>query len=422
MIKRRKDSKGVVLREGEYQKKENLYEFRWTDKIGKRRSIYASDLTNLRNKQKEILRNTLDGIDENGLNLTINDVYKKWKKIKRGIKDNTFRNYVYMYEQYVYSEFGKLKIVQVKRTDVRSFYNNLKEKQGLKVSTIDCIHTVLLQVFDLALEEDYMRYNPATKALKELRMSCSNADKRKALTIQEQKVFEEYLATSTKYKRWLPIYTVMLYTGMRVGEVTALNWNDIDVEKGVITVSKTLVYYSKGKGKGNKYAVNTPKTKAGVRKIPMLEKVKEAFLLEKELQEAFEIKCKDSIDGYSDFIFLNRFGEVHNYGTLNKALARIIRDLNFEVLDNAKDSEEVITVPKISNHIFRHTFSTRMFEAGVNIKIMQSILGHSDIGTTMDVYTDVTNDYLSEAVKNMDLKFKEMNYHTSTTDLPQVRR
>ncbi|UQF11467.1 tyrosine-type recombinase/integrase [Vagococcus lutrae] len=401
MVKRRKDNKGVVLREGEHQRANGTYEYKWRDKIGRRKSIYAKTLPELRERQKEILRNSLDGIDSDNSTLTINDMFNLWKKVKRGLKDNTFKNYIYMYQQFVEPTFGQLKLVEVKRSDVRAFYNRLKEDQGLKVSTIDCVHTILHQVLDLALDDDYLRYNPSDNALKELKSAYRHeTPKKKAMTIEEQALFEKFLSSSNEYRRWYPIFTVMLWTGMRVGEITGLQWNNLDFDEGLISVEHTLVYYSKGKGLSSKYAINTPKTKAGTRKIPMIEKVKEAFLIEKEMQEVFEIECKDTIDGYSNFVFLNRFGKVHNNNTLNKSLRRIVRDCNLKILDqNKSKKEKVILVPHLSNHIFRHTFTTRMNEQNMNTKAMQSILGHADITITMDIYTDATEDFKIEQMQ-----------------------
>ncbi len=407
MIERRKDNKNTVLREGEHQRSNGTYEYKWRDKIGRRKSIYAKTLPELRRKQKEILRNTLDGLDTDNSNLIINDMFNLWIKIKRGLKDNTFRNYIYMYDQFVKPNFGLIKLSELKRSDVRAFYNTLKEQQGLKVSTIDSIHTVLHQVLDLAVDDDYIRYNPSDNALKELKSAYRHGTpKKKAMTSEEQSIFEDFLSFSNEYKRWYPIFTVMLWTGMRVGEVTGLQWENIDFETGLISVEHTLVYYSKGKGKGNKYAINTPKTSAGKRSIPMVKKVQEALIMEKQLQKAFEIECQDSIDGYKNFVFLNRFGNVHNNGTLNKALRRIVRDCNLKIIDENKNlKEEVILVPHLSNHILRHTFSTRMNEKNVNTKAMQSILGHADITTTMDIYTDATEDFKLEQMVEFERAF-----------------
>ena len=393
MAVRRKDNKNRVLKEGEYQRSNGTYEYKWRDKCGDRHSIYAKTLDELRDKENDVLRDVLDGIRAQKKDLTINDLYNTWVQLKRGLKDNTFRNYQYMYKQFVEQDFGRMKIADLKRTDVRAFYNKLADDQHLKVSTIDCVHTVLHQVLELAVEDDYLRYNPSDNALKELKKAHNNDSvKRKALTLPEQELFESFLRKPGPHNHWCPIFTVMLWTGMRVGEITGLRWCDIDMENDTISVNHTLVFYSKGEKEGCTFAVNTPKTEAGMRTIPMLPKVKEAFQMERRYQEEASITCTARIDGYTDFIFVNRFGGVQHQGTLNKALRRIIRDCNYEVMDKARDGEDVTLLPKFSNHSLRHTFTTRMCEAGVNVKAMQDILGHADAETTMDIYAEATPD------------------------------
>lgn len=401
-ILRRKDNKGRVLKEGENQRKNGTYEYKWRDKSGKRHSIYASTLEKLREKENEVKKDVLEGIAPDKCNLTINDLYYRWCELKRGLKDNTFTNYKYMYTQFVEPNFGKIRIKDLRRSDVRAFYNTLYDEQHLKVLSIDNVHTVLHQVLDLAVDDDYLRYNPADKALKELKQAHNNeVDKRKALTRQEQELFEKFLSKQGQYHKWCPVFTVMLWTGMRVGEITGLRWCDVDFENNEISINHTLVYYAKGEERnGFSFAVNTPKTKAGFRTIPMLPKVREALLAEREYQNECGIKCKAVVDGYTDFIFINRFGDTQHQGTLNKALRRIIRDCNYEVLDKAKDNETPVTLPPFSNHTLRHTFTTRMCEAGVNVKAMQDILGHADAETTMNIYADATSDLKRDEMSN----------------------
>lgn len=192
---------------------------------------------------------------------------------------------------------------------------------------------------------------------------------------------------------------------MRVGEITGLRWCDIDLENETISVNHTLVFFKTESGKC-RYAVNTPKTKAGERIIPMLPKVKEAFLLEKKYQKETGIHCKVTIDGFTDFIFINRFGGVQHQGTLNKALNRIIRDCNYEIIDGKLKIKQAAFLPKFSNHSLRHTFTTRMCEAGVNIKAMQDILGHADAETTLDIYAEATKDLKRAELINFDDFFK----------------
>ena len=257
-------------------------------------------------------------------------------------------------------------------------------------------------MLELGVEDDYLRYNPSDNALKELKKARNfETEKRRALTVPEQELFEKFLSKQGQYRRWYPIFTIMLWTGMRVGEITGLRWCDIDLEEEIINVNHTLVYYSTRTEAGQIFAINTTKTKAGERTIPMLPIVKEAFLMEKKYQEECGIKSVAVVDGYRDFIFVNRFGNVQHQGTLNKALRRIIRDCNFEVLDK-QHGEDVVILPKFSNHSLRHTFTTRMCEAGVNIKAMQEILGHADAETTMDIYAEATKDLKKSELINFE--------------------
>ena len=407
-VERRKDKKNRVLKEGEYQRSCGTYEFKWRDKSGGRHSISAVTLEELREKELDVLRDVLDGVKADKNNLTINDLYNSWVQLKRGLKDNTFSNYKYMYTMFVEPDFGKRKIVDLKRSDIRSFYNYLADERHVQINTIDCIHTVLHQVLELGVEDDYLRYNPSDNALKELKKARNfESTKRRALTVPEQELFEAYLSKQGQYHRWYPIFIIMLWTGMRVGEVTGLRWCDIDLEDDTISVNHTLVYYDKRNDERCTFAINTPKTAAGERIIPMLPKVKEAFLMEKQYQEECGLESRAVVDGYRDFIFINRFGNVQHQGTLNKALRRIVRDCNFEILDKPHKKDEVI-LPKFSNHSLRHTFTTRMCEAGVNLKVMQEILGHADAETTMDIYAEATKELKKSELNSFAEFFKRV--------------
>lgn len=411
-VERRKDNKRRVLKEGEYQRSSGTYEFKWRDKRGNRHSISAVTLEELREKELDVLRDVLDGVKVDKNNLTVNDMYNSWIQLKRGLKENTFSNYKYMYKMFVEPDFGKNRITDLKRSDVRGFYNFLAEEKHVQINTIDSIHTVLHQVLEIAVEDDYLRYNPSDNALKELKKAVNfEVEKRRALTVSEQEIFEAFLRKKGQYHRWYPVFTVMLWTGMRVGEITGLRWCDIDLEEGSINVDHTLVYFDKRAEERCTFAINTTKTKAGERSIPMLPKVKEAFLMEKEYQRECGVKSESVVDGYRDFIFVNRFGNVQHQGTLNKALRRIIRDCNFEILDKNKQND-VIILPKFSNHSLRHTFTTRMCEAGVNIKAMQEILGHADAETTMDIYAEATKELKKSELINFEEFFERNSKHS----------
>lgn len=409
MATKRKDSNRIVLKKGEYQRTNGTYAYRWTDEKGKRHEVYARDLDDLRAKEKEIDADTNEGLKVEARYVIINEMYDLWEQLKRGIKDNTFENYKYMYNTFVRPSFGKKRIQTLKKSDVKIFYNYLADQRCLQASTIDSIHTVLHQVLDMAVDDKYIRNNPSDKALKELKQSHAfKTEKRRALTIAEQELFLNYLRNNETYSHWYPIFAVMLGTGMRVGEITGLRWCDIDIDNGVIDINHTLVYYChrhEVELNGCYFNINTPKTKASNRKIPMIESVKEAFLMEKANQEKTGIKCSAVIDGYSDFIFVNRNGKTQHQGTLNKAIRRIIRDCNDEVLLN--DENATVLLPHFSCHSLRHTFSTRMCEAGINVKVIQDTLGHQDISTTMNIYTDATKEMKKQEFESLDNYLKK---------------
>lgn len=405
MSERRKDAKNRVLKEGEYQRDNGTYEFKWRDKFGNRHSVYAKTLESLREKEIEVRRDISDGIKVKKQSTTINDLYHIWMKLKRGLKDNTFQTYKFMYEQYVEPGFGNMKIQDLKRTDVRAFYNQLKDEYCLKSNTVDCVHTVLHQVLELAVDDNLLRFNPADKAIKSLGMTHGeDATKRRALTVAEQDAFESFLCRTARLMKWSSIFTVMLWTGMRVGEVTGLRWCDVDFEHDTVDVNHTLVYYKAQDGK-MRFAINTPKSDAGRRVVPMLSDVKAAILREKEYQKELGIKCNVTIDGYTDFIFVNQHGGVYHQATLNRALRRIVKRYNASLPHDFEPNRVVL--PEFTNHSLRHTFATRMCEAGVNPKAMQEILGHADFGTTMDTYAEATTDLKKSELVKFEVYFRK---------------
>lgn len=402
-MQRRKDNRGRVLRDGEsYRKTDGLYMYRWTTGDKKRHTTYCATLEGLREKEEEIRRDLRDGIRTGASNITLNDVYEMWKKDKVGLKQTTRGNYTYMYEHFVKGTFGKRKIQLIRRSDVRRFYNGLLDTKRLAVMTLDNIHTVLHQVFKTAVEDGYIRLNPSDDILGEVkRAHCYETPKRHALTILQQEAFINYIAKSEVYGHWLPLFTFFLGTGCRVSEVTGIRWEDVHLKDNYIEINHNMVYYQRDKGKCY-FSITTPKTEAGNRIIPLLPEVKKALLEERKYQMKNGIICQETIDGYTDFIFLNRYGRPHNPQTINRTIKRISLSYNEEELENAeKEKREPILLPPFSCHNLRHTFATRYCENETNLKVIQEIPGHRDIATTMDVYAEATKDAKVHSFENL---------------------
>lgn len=407
-MERRKDNRGRVLKDGEsYRKTDGLYMYRWTTGDKKRHTIYCATLEGLREKEEEIHRDLRDGIKTGSSNITLNDVYEMWKRDKVGLKETTKGNYIYMYEHFVKGAFGKRKIQLIRRSDVRRFYNGLLDTKRLAVMTLDNIHTVLHQVFKVAVEDGYIRLNPSDDILGEVKRAHGyEAPKRHALTIPEQTAFIEYIGKSNKYKHWLPLFTFFLGTGCRVSEVTGIRWEDVHLKDGYVEINHNMVYYQREKGKCY-FSVTTPKTEAGNRIIPLLPEVRQALIAERRYQMENGITCSTVIDGYTGFIFLNRYGAPHNPQTINRAIKRISLAYNEQELERAeKEKRKPLLLPPFSCHNLRHTFATRYCENETNLKVIQEILGHKDIATTMDVYAEATRDAKVKSFENLAGKIK----------------
>ena len=229
---RRLDKNRITLRTGESQRSDGTYSYRWTSKDGRRHDIYANTLEELREKAELAKIDQRDGIKTETRQITVNELFDMWCDLKRGIKDNTLQNYKYMYNMFVRPSFGKLRVTAVKKSDVKRFYNKLADDRILKVATIDTVHNILHQSFSMAVDDNIIRTNPTENMLKELKKAHNfTREKRKALTVDEQKLFINYLRTNQQYNHWYPVFAVMLGTGMRVGELIGLRWCDIDLEE-----------------------------------------------------------------------------------------------------------------------------------------------------------------------------------------------
>ena len=264
MPTRRKDPKGRVLKDGEsYRKNDGRYMYRYTSADGKRHSIYDSDLNELRKKEEKIRHDLREGIRIGEDSITLNHVYEMWKKDKNTLKQTTKSNYVYMYEHFVMEEFGWRKLRDIRKSDVRRFYNGLLDAKRMKVNTLDSIHTVIHQLFNLAIDDLYIKINPSDGVMGECKRAHNmDIPKRHALTIPEQEAFIKYTTEMPQYRHWKPLFTFFLGTGCRVSEVVGLRWEDVHMEEGYIDINHNMVYYQREEGKCY-FSVTTPKTKAG---------------------------------------------------------------------------------------------------------------------------------------------------------------
>lgn len=407
----RKDPKGRALRKGEiYRESDGRYAYGYVDPYGKRKFIYSKDLKKLREREEKLFKDQLDGLNVYVMGkASLNFAFDRYISTKSELRETTYTNYTYMYDRFVREGFGKRKIGEIKYSDVLYFYYDLLNDKGLQVNTLETIHTVLHPTFQLAVRDDIIRNNPSDGVMAEIKKkNTKKKNMRHALTIEQQRAFMNYIASSPIFVHWNSIFTVLLGTGCRIGEVVGLRWSDIDMEKRTIDINHSMTYYPRRTDTYKcEFKVSLPKTEAGTRILPMMQPVYEALQSEYERQKEDGF-CTAVVDGMSGFIFSNRFGMIHNPAAINRAIRRILGAHNAEEIVKAKkEKREPIIIPHFSCHHLRHTFCSRFCENETNIKIIQEIMGHASIETTMDIYAEVNSDKKKESIekltKNLDV-------------------
>lgn len=395
---KRTDNKGRVLRVGESQNKQGRYIYKWTDAAGTRNTVYANTLVELREKEQRIQRDIQDGISSTSANMTLNQLFNLYMSTKSNIRETTRVLYLTYWSANIKpSILSDMKISQIKQLHVKKWIIELKDK-GAKTSSIKAYKTLLTSVFQFAVDNDYIRRNP-----------CRNCDQDKAepstktaLTKRQQEKLLDFLENDDLYKVYYPLILFILNTGLRAGEVCGLTKDDIDMKKGVVHVRKQLGY--RNIGDGYQYYWQPLKTAAGHRDIPLTPAAKKALIMEKELDFALGRRAKEQeVAGRSGIVFINNRGMALNSYSIDGTIKRIISVYNQRESKEAEtENREPELLPHISVHILRHTFCTRSVESGINIKTVQYLMGHSEIATTLNIYTHVNAEQVKSEMKKLE--------------------
>lgn len=345
MPNKRKDNKGRLLRTGESQRKDLTYMYRYTDMRGKRQCVYADDLNKLREKEKKIQLDTLQGLDISGGGITVIELVERYVSLRRNVRYKTTVGYNFVLNVLRKEEFGYQQVNKVRVVDAKRFLLNLYDK-GRGYSSINSIKGVLKPAFQMAVNDDYLRKNPF-----DFRMDLIPNNSQKRVYYDE--------------------IIVLLGTGMRISEFMGLTFSDLDFEERKIRVDHQLTRTRNGK-----YYVEKTKTENGVRFIYMTDEVKEALL--NIIASRQKPRKEMVVDGYKGFLLLDKDGKPKVAMHLEHVMKRLLDKYN------ATHEEQL---PRITPHVLRHTFCTRMAERGMNPKTLQYLMGHADITVTLNVYT-----------------------------------
>ena len=387
MSEKRKDHKGRLLRTGESQRKDLTYQYRYTDVTGKRRTVYASDLQELRKKEKAIQKDVEDGINYCEGNVTVIELLERYIALKQGVRHATKVGYNFVLNIAKKESFCYRTINTIRTSDAKLWLMKL-QKDGRGYSTITSIRGVVKPAFQMACDEDIIRKNPFDFPL--AGVVVNDSKKWIALSREQQEIFMNFVKADDHYCRYYDEFNVLLGTGMRVSEFCGLTISDLDFENRRIFVEKQLL-----KEKGGVYHVEKTKTESGVRYIPMSDEVCQS--LKNILARRQKPKKEMLIDGYAGFLLLDKNGNP-------KVGLHLDHHMQWTMKKYRRTQQ--IPLPTITPHVLRHTFCTNMANAGMDLKSLQYLMGHSDAGVTMNVYTHASYDHAEKSMQRI-LQFRQ---------------
>lgn len=357
------------------------------ERTGQRVTIYDTELPALRVKEKKLIKDIEDGIalESRLRNMTVNELFARYLETKN-LAGSTRANYIATWNNHVKNELGNLKVTQIKPSHIKLLYARMT-KDGYSHSVIKLIHNLLFPSFELAVDDDIIRKNPAKNALGDY---GEPPKEKKALTLEQQKALLLYVEQSDIYQIYLPMLQIMIGTGCRVGELIGLTWSDVDLKKKELYITCQLVY--KNYGDGCKFHLTTPKTDAGIRTLPLSDVVCKAFEAQRRLNFLQGIPRDVEVEGRTGYIFVSKNGRPLMPNAVNNVLYNIVDAYNELEQENAKkERRKAVLMPRVSAHSFRHTSCTRMAELGMDMKVVQYLMGHANIGVTMEVYNHITD-------------------------------
>ena len=374
---KRKDKKGRVLRTGERQRSNGSYEYRYQDDKNVTRSFYAQTLEELREKEEQLRKDLSDGIDIEGSTITVSELVDLYMSLKRKLGPNSIRAYQTAVKRIKRDPFGSKKICNVKKLDAKRFYVKLHD-EGLKQNTIGVYHTILRPAFEMAVDDDLIRKNPFKFSIADV--LPNDAELRNALTKEQQAAFLAFIRENGSGNYYDDI-VILLECGLRVSELYGLTKKEIDFEKRCIHVKRQLCRTAE-----RPYFIKDPKTSCGIRCIPMSET---AYLTFRHIVESRKSpKIEYIVDGYSGFLFLDKNCRPKVAMHLQHYLQYM--EAKYTRLNGKKP-------PHISPHVLRHTFCTNMQQAGIDVKSLQYLMGHSHASVTLDVYTHTDYNAVEQA-------------------------
>lgn len=379
MSEKRRDNKGRILKEGESQRSNGTYMYRFTSSNKKRQTIYAPTLAELREKEKKIQSDITRGINYDESMRTIAELLDILMYHNRTARKTTQRTYAWHVKELKQFEFIHQKVRDIRTSSAKSFIIHLEEK-GYGYSTIKAMCSILKRACNIALEDDAIFRNPFSFTINSV--LTIKPGERNALTKKQQAAILEYVGSSERFQKHLDVIQILMGTGLRIGELCGLTETNLDFKN-----RRIFVRYQMATGNHRDQALGPPKTDNGIRDIPMSDVVYMA--LKRTLIKNKEITERHEVSGHTDFVFLSDDGYPRRTLYFSKSFASLSKAYE-------KDTGERIY---LSPHVLRHTFCSNLIDAGIDIKSMQYLMGHAKADVTLNTYTHMSYDHVENAFK-----------------------
>lgn len=392
---KRRDNKNRILRNGESQRKDGRYMYKYIDNAGNTKYLYswrlvrtdiapqgAKDEMPLRDKIKVIQRDLEDGIISSGGEMTVLELVGKYVAQKTGVRENTRVGYNYVINILKKEAFGNKKISKVKLSDAKIWLIKL-QKDGRGYSTIHTVRGVVRPAFQMAVDDDLIRKNPFAFQLATVIVNDSVT--REAITRKQEEQFLEFIKNDKHFCRYYDAIYILFHTGLRISEFVGLTISDIDLQNGIINVDHQLQ-----RTRNMKYTILDTKTNCGTRLVPMTDEVKECFT--RILKNRPKPKTEPIVDGKAGFLYLDKNG---------MPMVALHWEKYFQHIREKYNKIYRVPLPMITPHVCRHTFCSNMAKSGMNPKVLQKIMGHSEIRVTLDVYTHVDFEDVQKEMKKI---------------------
>lgn len=399
MSVKRRDNKNRILRNGESQRKDGRYAYKYIDANGQPQFVYSWKLEStdklpsgkredisLREKIKQIQRDKYDGLVPNGGDTTVLQLVEKYVLQKTGVRHSTEAGYKTVINILKKEEFGNRRIDRVKLSDAKLWLIQL-QKNGRSYSSIHSIRGVLRPAFQMAYDDDLIRKNPFEFQL--ATVVVNDQVTREAITRKQEKAFLEFVKQDKHFSQYYDGMFILFKTGLRISEFVGLTIADIDLKNRKLDINHQLQRTSQ-----MEYIIAETKTNAGTRFLPMSDEVYECFV--RIIENRKKPQIEPMVQGKTGFLFLDKNGRPTVAMHWEKYFQHTVEKYNKIYREQ---------MPKITPHVCRHTYCSNMAKSGMNPKTLQYLMGHADISVTLNTYTHLKYEDAKDEVSRV-LKVK----------------